>query len=95
MSVFVSLVHLWQQRSAAERRHRSDDLHPPAFQRGLSEHHLPLQELCGLQGPEEWQPEEGRDPEGLQRPGAQSRGQQPLQIHRGGGLLLSESPQPL
>lgn len=48
IALFVSLVHLWKHRSAGKLRHGSDDVHPPALQRGGPDHHLPLQELCGL-----------------------------------------------
>ena len=86
--VFVSPVHVRQQRTASQLRHSPDDLHPPPLQRSVPDHHLPLQELRGLQGREDGQLEEGCDPQRLQRPGAQSRGKQPLQIHGGAGLLL-------
>lgn len=36
------VVCLWQQRSAGQHHHSSDDFHPPALQRGISDHHLPL-----------------------------------------------------
>lgn len=83
-------VHVWQQGSAGQLGHSPDDFHPPALQGGLPDHHLQLQELGGLQGREGRQPEESRGPQGQQRPGAQGRGKQPLQIHGAGGHLLSE-----
>ena len=55
ITFFMSPVRLWQQGSGYKCCHCSDDLHPPALQGGVSDHHLPLQELCGLQGREEWQ----------------------------------------
>lgn len=89
-SVWFRLVHVRQQRSAGQLGHSSDDFHPPALQRGFSDDHLQLQELGGLQGRKDRQPEESCDPQGLQRSGTQSRGKQPLQIHGGGGHLLSK-----
>lgn len=47
-------VHLRQPRSVGTLCHSADDLHPTAVQRGLTDYHLPLQELCGLQGRKEW-----------------------------------------
>lgn len=88
--VFCCPVHVWQQGSAGQLGHSPDDFHPPALQRGLPDRHLQLQELGGLQGREGRQPEESRGPQGQQRPGAQGRGKQPLQIHGAGGHLLSE-----
>lgn len=87
----VFLVFVWQQRSASELCYGADDLHPPALQRGVPDHHVPLQELCRLQGRQDGKSEESCDTERLQRPGAESRGKQPLQIHGVGGLLLSKS----
>lgn len=89
---FIFSVCVWQQRSASKLCDSSDDFHPPALQRSISDHHLPLQELCGLQGWEEGQLEESCDSQGLQRSWSKSRGKQPLQIHSSGGLLLSKFP---
>lgn len=81
-------IHVRQRGGRAQHRGHPDEAGPAVVQRGGPERHLPLQEQRGVQGRTEREPEEGSGPQGLQRPGHQSAGQQPPPIHGPGGRVL-------